>query len=103
MLFAVGGGDAEQAGRAHRDGAPRMEECGPRKPAELGGTGSERSRPIVENPYLAFSPKDTFEFEGRLVLYGIPSSQAQEICQSIARDVGTRLGVDAECFQGTVG
>lgn len=53
--------------------------------------------------YLAFSPKETFDYEGRVVLYGIPSSQAQEICQQIASEVGKRLGVDAECVQGTVG
>jgi hypothetical protein len=61
------------------------------------------NRETFHATYLAFSPKGSFEFEGRLVLYGIPSPQAQEICESIARDVGTRLGVDAECFQGTVG
>jgi hypothetical protein len=53
--------------------------------------------------YLAFKPTGNFEYEGRLVLYGIPSSQAQEICNDIAADVGKKLGVDAECIQGTIG
>jgi hypothetical protein len=61
------------------------------------------NRETFHATYLAFTPKDEFEYEGRIVLYGIPSSQAQEICNGIARDVGQKLGVDAQCVQGTVG
>jgi hypothetical protein len=53
--------------------------------------------------YLAFTPKGHFDYEGRIVLYGIPSSQAQEICNGIAKEVGEKLDVNAECVQGTVG
>ena len=61
------------------------------------------NRETFHATYLAFTPKDEFQYEGRIVLYGIPSSQAQEICNGIAKDVGGKLGVDAECVQGTVG
>jgi hypothetical protein len=61
------------------------------------------NRETFHATYLAFSPRDEFEYEGRLVLYGIPSSQAQEICNDIAKDVGEKLGVEADCVQGTVG
>ncbi len=61
------------------------------------------NRETFHATYLAFGPKDDFEYEGRLVLYGIPSSQAQEICKGIAEDVGKKLGVEAHCVQGTVG
>jgi hypothetical protein len=61
------------------------------------------NRETFHATYLAFSPKGGFDFEGRLVLYGIPSSQAHEICQEIAGEVGDRLGVNAECVQGTIG
>jgi Prokaryotic cytochrome b561 len=53
--------------------------------------------------YIAFSPKNSWEYEARIVLYGIPSTQAQEICQQVAREVGNRYQVDAECNQGTIG
>lgn len=53
--------------------------------------------------YLAFSPRSAWEYEGRIVLFGIPSAQAQEICHQIAKEVGERLSVEAECIQGTVG
>jgi hypothetical protein len=61
------------------------------------------NRETFHATYLAFSPRNTFDYEGRIVLYGIPSSEAQEICHKIAEDVGERLGVTAECVQGTVG
>jgi hypothetical protein len=61
------------------------------------------NRETFHATYLAFTPKDEFEYEGRIVLYGIPSSQAQEICNGIAKDVGEKLGVDAQCVQGTIG
>jgi hypothetical protein len=61
------------------------------------------NRETFHATYLAFTPKDEFQYEGRIVLYGIPSSQAQEICNNIAKDVGAKLGVDAHCVQGTVG
>lgn len=61
------------------------------------------NRETFHATYLAFSPKNDFDYEGRIVLYGIPSSQAQEICNKIAADVGEKLGVTAECMQGTVG
>ena len=53
--------------------------------------------------YLAFSPRSTWEYEGRIVLYGIPSQQAQEICHDIAGEVGESLGVEVECIEGTIG
>ena len=61
------------------------------------------NRETFPTTYLAFTPKEAFEYEGRIVLYGVPSSQAQEICNDIAKDVGEKLGVEAECVQGTVG
>ena len=61
------------------------------------------NRETFHATYLAFTPKDEFQYEGRIVLYGIASSQAQEICNGIAKDVGAKLGVDARCVQGTVG
>jgi hypothetical protein len=61
------------------------------------------NRETFHATYLAFTPKDEFQYEGRIVLYGIPSTQAQEICNGIAKDIGSKLGVDAQCVQGTVG
>ncbi len=53
--------------------------------------------------YMAFSPRNDWDYEGRVVLYGIPSSQAQEVCQQIAKEMGEKLEVEVECVQGTVG
>jgi hypothetical protein len=53
--------------------------------------------------YIAFSPMDDWEYESRIVLFGIPSTQAQEVCQQVAREIGTRYGVQTECIQGTIG
>lgn len=61
------------------------------------------NRETFHATYLAFSPRNDWEYEGRIVLYGIPSSQAQEICHQIAQEIGERLDVEAECVQGTVG
>jgi hypothetical protein len=38
------------------------------------------NRETFHATYLVFSPRNDWEMEGRIVLYGIPSSQAQEIC-----------------------
>ena len=61
------------------------------------------SRGTFHATYLAFSPRNDWEYEGRIVLYGIPSAQAQEICNEIAKDLGERLDVEVECVQGTIG
>lgn len=52
--------------------------------------------------YLAFSPRKNWEYEGRIVFYGIPSSQAQEICHQIERN-GRAPGRRSGLLQGTVG
>jgi len=61
------------------------------------------SRGTFHATYLAFSPKNDWDYEGRIVLYGIPSSQAREICDQIAKELAARLEVEVECIQGTVG
>jgi hypothetical protein len=64
---------------------------------------SVMNRETFHATYMAFSPRNDWEYEGRIVLYGISSSQAQEVCHQIAKEMGERLEVEVECVQGTVG
>lgn len=58
---------------------------------------------VFHATYIAFSPASRWDYEARIVLFGIPSTQAQEICQQVAKDVRNRYGVQTECIQGTIG
>ena len=53
--------------------------------------------------YLIIEPEAAWEYEARILLFGIPSSQAQEVCASVAKDIGSRFQVKTECVQGTIG
>jgi hypothetical protein len=53
--------------------------------------------------YLILSPKHTWKYETRLVLFGVPSSQAQPVCEQMAKDMEEDLEAEAECVQGTIG
>lgn len=53
--------------------------------------------------YVILSAKEDPDYDARVVLFGIPSSQAQQICEKVARDIERRMKVDAECVQGTIG
>lgn len=57
----------------------------------------------VHATYLKITVKEGWEYESRIVLYGIPASQAQPACQAIASDLETKLQARAECIQGTEG
>lgn len=57
----------------------------------------------VHATYLKVTVKEDWDYESRIVLYGIPSSQAQEVCQEIGRELQTKLRARTECVQGTEG
>lgn len=53
--------------------------------------------------YLVLSARDDLVHDMRIVLFGIPATEAQDVCELIARDMAKRLTVKAQCIQGTVG
>jgi hypothetical protein len=57
----------------------------------------------VHATYLKITVKEDWQFESRIVLYGIPSSQALEVCQEIGRELQNTLHARTECKQGTEG
>ena len=57
----------------------------------------------VHATYLKITVKEGWDYESRIVLYGIPASQAQPVCLEIARDLQGKLHARTECVQGTEG
>jgi len=57
----------------------------------------------VHATYLKITVRENWDYESRMVLYGIPSSQAQEVCQEIGRELERQLQARTECVQGTEG
>ena len=57
----------------------------------------------VHATYLKITVKEGWDYESRIVLYGIPASQAQPICEEIALDLQGKLQARTECVQGTEG
>jgi hypothetical protein len=53
--------------------------------------------------YLIVSPKGDWNWEARLVIFGVPSSEAQPVCEQLSKDMEEDLGAAAECVQGTIG
>jgi hypothetical protein len=57
----------------------------------------------VHATYLKITVKEGWEYESRIVLYGIPASQALPACEAIARALQGKLQARAQCVQGTEG
>ena len=57
----------------------------------------------VHATYLTITVREGWDYESRIVLYGIPASQAQSVCQQIARDLQRKLKARTDCIQGTEG
>jgi len=57
----------------------------------------------VHATYLTISAEEGWGYESRIVLYGIPASQAQPVCEEIAHDLQSKLEARTECVQGTEG
>lgn len=53
--------------------------------------------------YLILHPKGEWRYEARIVLFGVPSSEAQPVCQQLAKAMKEELEAEAECVQGTIG
>ena len=56
----------------------------------------------VHATYLRIAVREGWDYESRIILYGIPSAQAQEVCGMIAQDLQKKLQATTECVQGTV-
>ena len=57
----------------------------------------------VHATYLKLSVRGAWEYESRIVLYGVPASQALPVCEAMARSIKDSLSVSAECILGTEG
>ena len=57
----------------------------------------------VHATYLKLSVKGSWQYEARLVIYGVSSSQAMPVCEQMARAIEDTLSASAECIQGTEG
>ena len=57
----------------------------------------------VHATYLKLTVRGSWQYESRIVIYGVSSSQAMPVCEQMARSLEDSLGVHAECIQGTEG
>lgn len=57
----------------------------------------------VHATYLKLSLRGSWEYESRIVLYGVPASQALPVCEAMARSIKSSLSASAECILGTEG
>jgi hypothetical protein len=57
----------------------------------------------IHATYIRIKEGWAWGYDSRIVFYGVPSSQAQGVCEEIAADIGERFNADVECVQGTVG
>ena len=53
--------------------------------------------------YLILSPKGAWEWEARMVIFGVASSEAQPVCEKLAKEMEKDLEAEAECVQGSIG
>jgi hypothetical protein len=57
----------------------------------------------IHATYIRIKEGGAWGYDSRIVLYGVPSSQALDVCEQVAADVKRRFKADVECVQGTVG
>ena len=53
--------------------------------------------------YLILRPKGDWRYESRVVIFGVPSSEAQPVCEKLSKEMEKELQASAECVQGTIG
>jgi hypothetical protein len=53
--------------------------------------------------YLILRPKGQWKYESRIVIFGVPSSEAQPVCEKLSKDMEKELEAEAECVQGSIG
>jgi hypothetical protein len=53
--------------------------------------------------YLILRPKGQWKYESRIVIFGVPSSEAQPVCEKLSKEMEKDLEAEAECVQGTIG
>lgn len=53
--------------------------------------------------YMILRPKGQWEYESRIVIFGVPSSEAQPVCEKLSKEMEKELEATAECVQGTIG
>lgn len=57
----------------------------------------------VHATYLKIAVKEAWEYESRIIIYGVPASQALPVCEEMAKSLQTTLQATAECVKGTEG
>lgn len=57
----------------------------------------------VHATYLKLAMRGSWDYESRIVLYGVPASQALPVCEAMARSMKGTLNASAECILGTEG
>lgn len=64
--------------------------------------GLWREEPIHAT-YMVFERRDENERNGRLILFGVPSSAAARACEQLAQTLGRGYAGRIRCVQGSVG
>jgi len=64
--------------------------------------GLWREEPIHAT-YMVFERKEEHERNGRMILFGVPSSIAARACEQLARNLGRGYAGRIRCVQGSVG
>lgn len=57
----------------------------------------------IHATYIRVREGGSWGYESRIILYGVPSSQALEVCEQVAANVKSTFKADVKCVQGTVG
>lgn len=57
----------------------------------------------IHATYIKLDRSGGWDYDARLILYGLPSSSAQQACEKVAKQLEKRFQADVECVQGTVG
>jgi hypothetical protein len=57
----------------------------------------------IHATYIRVKEGDSWGYESRIILYGVPSSQALKVCRQVAANVKSTFKADVKCVQGTVG